>query len=348
MKSHLRRNLLANVRDVRVLLREFRLPMAAFGGVFILATLAFRLLYVHPETGRSLSLAQSVYTVFYFVFAHPTVPFPDAWFLRVLVFLVPILGLGALGEGIIRFGVLLFNKQARLGEWQVALASTYTNHLVVCGVGRLGFRVIGSLVECGEEVVAIAPDEPDPFLQKLRAGRVPVILGDARDPDVLRQAGVDRARTLVVCSENDVENLETALAAREINAKVKVVLRMFEHGLAKKVESAFGIEAALSTSALAAPAFAAAATDADVSPPVYVGDTPLHTARLSVPAGSPLVGQNMGQLERDHDLSVILHERAGKADMHPPAYLMLQPGDQIVVFATLEVVNRFQRALTGR
>ena len=56
--------------------------------------------------------------------------------------MVPILGLGVIAEGVIRFGVMLFNKQVRKGEWQVAVASTFRNHIVVCWLGRVGYRVV--------------------------------------------------------------------------------------------------------------------------------------------------------------------------------------------------------------
>ena len=48
---------------------------------------------------------------------------------------------------------MLFNKQVRKGEWQVAVASTFRNHIVVCGLGRVGYRVVEQLLQFGEEVV---------------------------------------------------------------------------------------------------------------------------------------------------------------------------------------------------
>jgi phosphoglycerate dehydrogenase-like enzyme len=86
----------------------------------------------------------------------------------VLLFVVPILGLGVIAEGVIRFGVMLFNKQVRKGEWQVAVASTFRNHIVVCGLGKLGYRVVEQLLQFGEEVVGIEQREEGRFVERLR------------------------------------------------------------------------------------------------------------------------------------------------------------------------------------
>src|SRR5262249_31903708 len=182
------------------------------------------------------------------------------------------------------------------------------------------------------------------FRERIKDARVPVLLRDARRADALREAGVARARAIIPCTENDLTNLEIALNARELRPGIRVVLRMFDHDLAKKVERGFGIHIALSTSALAAPAFAAAATQARVTNAFYVGDALLHVMHLSVQPASPLVGQTVAQMEQAFDLSVILHQRGGSMDFHPLPDITLQPADHVVIFATLEVLNRFRQA----
>jgi len=347
MNRRLRHYFIANLRDIWVLLREFRLTLILFAALIAVGALVFRQFYVNPETGKGLGLTEAFYTVFYLIFVQPTIPFPEPWYLQALFFLVPILGLGLLGEGVVRFGVLLFNKQARLEEWQVALASTYSNHVVVCGVGRLGYRIVEQLLACGEEVVAVELDQENPFLERVRARRVPVILDDARHFEALREAGVPRARAIIPCTENDLANLEIALNARELKPGIKVVLRMFDPDLAKKVARGFGIHTAFSTSSLAAPAFAAAATQAGVSHAFYVDDTLLHVAQVTVQPGSALIGQTIAQVESKFDLSVILY-RGEKVDLHPAPDIVLKEDDCIVIFATLEVLSRIRQANLAR
>ena len=129
-KLGLRRYLRASLRDTWVLVREFRNSLLLFAGLLLLGGLILWRFYVSPETGQGLAFSQALYAVFTLTFFETTIPYPDGGPLQVFFFVVPILGLGVIAEGVIRFGVMLFNKQVRKGEWQVAVASTFRNHIL--------------------------------------------------------------------------------------------------------------------------------------------------------------------------------------------------------------------------
>jgi voltage-gated potassium channel len=326
-KHDLQRYLRASLRDTWVLVREFRNSLLLFAGLLLLGGLILWRFYVFPETGQGLGFSQALHAVFTLIFFETNIPYPRSGLLQVLFFAVPILGLGVIAEGVLRFGVMLFNKQVRKGEWQVAVASTFRNHIVVCGLGRVRYRVAEQLLQFGEEVVGIEQREEGRFVERLREMGVPVIIADARQREALAKAGVPRARAIIPCTEDDLTNLAIALDARELKPGIKVVMRMFDTELAKKVERGFGIHTAFSTSALAAPAFAAAATQADISHSFYVGDTLLNVSQVTVRNGSRLVGKTLAQLERELDLSVILHRGAEGVDLHPTPEIVLAAED---------------------
>jgi K+/H+ antiporter YhaU regulatory subunit KhtT len=48
-------------------------------------------------------------------------------------------------------------------------------------------------------------------------------------------------------------------------------------------------------------------------------------------------------LEHELDFTMILHRRNGKVDLHPDPKITLEAGDQICVFASLDVLNRLGR-----
>jgi voltage-gated potassium channel len=248
---------------------------------------------------------------------------------------------------VINFGVMLFNKSAREDEWQVAIASTYRDHVVVAGIGRLGLRIVQQLLGSGEAVVGIEIDPTSEFVRRVMDWKVPVILGDATHPDVLKQAGVERASAVIPCTENDLTNLEIALIAREVHPGIHIVLRMFDHDMAQKVAKGFNINTAFSTSALAAPAFAAAASRSDITHAFYVGDQLLNVSELTICAGSELIGQQVSELEHKLDFTIILHNRQGRVDLHPEPSITLQADDKIYVFASIEVLNRLGRMNRG-
>jgi Trk K+ transport system NAD-binding subunit len=112
------------------------------------------------------------------------------------------------------------------------------------------------------------------------------------------------------------------------------------------VSASFGIDVAFSASALAAPAFAGAATEADISRPITLEGRVLSMGRLVVRPQSRLSGKTVGQFEQEFDASIVLHRRGQAADLHPPPETDLQPGDSLAIFAdpgTLAQVARMNR-----
>jgi Trk K+ transport system NAD-binding subunit len=159
---------------------------------------------------------------------------------------------------------------------------------------------------------------------------------------------VERASAIITCTQNDLTNLEIALVARELHQDIHVVLRMFDHDMAQKTARGFNISTAFSTSALAAPAFARAATRADIAHAFYVGDQLLNVSEMTISSRSSLIGQKVCDLESQLDFSMVLHSRKGQVDLHPSPDITLQAGDQICVFASLDVLNRLERMNRGR
>jgi voltage-gated potassium channel len=335
-----RRRLSASLRDLFVLLREFRLTLLLFAVLMLIGTVSLWLLYEYPDTGQRLDLGDALYGAFALVFFQLTLPFPHHLWLELLYFIVPVVGLSVLADGVLRFGVMLFNKRARKEEWQVALASTYRNHVIVCGMGKVGYRVVRQLLDFGEQVVGVEHNADRPFVNLLRQMDVPVIVADARQREVLIQAGVEHASALVACTQDDMTNLDIALDAREMNPKVKVVMRMFDAELAKKIERGFGIHTAFSVSALAAPAFAAAATRANVSYSFYMDNVLLNVSQVTVEHGSPLVGKTLAQVEKELDLTIVQYKGAAKTDLHPDPDITIEGDDCIAVFAELGTLGK--------
>ena len=67
-----------------------------------------------------------------------------------LFFLLPIVGLGAIADSVIRLAFLIFTRKQNLPEWNRMLASLCRNHFVVIGVGKVGYQVIKELLELRE------------------------------------------------------------------------------------------------------------------------------------------------------------------------------------------------------
>lgn len=338
------RRIHAGIRDTQVVLRQFRRPLIIFLVVMLAAAVLYQGLTAVAQasdpTVHVPSIGESFYLMLSLIFFQTSVPFPDMWYLEVFFFVMPVIGIALLGTGVANLGVLLFNKSARGKEWEAALASTFSNHVIVVGLGKLGYRVVQQLLEFGQDVVGLEQDPDKPFVSLVRELGVPVIVSDARRAHSLAAAGIDRASAIVCCTQDDLANLDVALDARERRPDIKIVLRMFDAELARKVERGFGIHTAFSTSTLAAPAFAAAATRAHIDYSFHVDGQLLNVAHVAVGPGSPLVGQTIEQIERQYDLTVVQRRQQDEQHLHPRSDEVVAVGNDLIVLASLEALGR--------
>ena len=116
---------------------------------------------------------------------------------------------------------------------------------------------------------------------------------DISVPSVLDGLHLPGARCLMVLTDDDAANLVAALNARALSPDLRVVLRLFDHDLAHRVESAFSIDISRSLSSLAAPVFAAALSDRRTLGTIPVGSEAVTVAELGAPPG-----RTVAELER--------------------------------------------------
>ncbi len=336
MKRNYSHQIRAQIRDTRVLLGESWFSLALFLAVLFGGALIFSFSYPDPDNvAAHLPYADALYATFAHIFFETLLPFPDVWYLQILFFLIPILGLLAIGDGVLRFSMALFNKNARGQKWQVAMASTYQDHIIVCGAGKIGYRVLLELIKYERDVVVIEADENGRFIEKIKNLGVPLLFADARRSETLYKAGVERADAIIPATNNELANLDIALDARDINPQIKVVLRMFDGDLARRVEKGFGIHTAYSGSALAAPVFATAALRLNIKHSFYVGENLLHIGEIKISVTSDLIGLTVEELTRDYDCSLVSYEHEGTSTLHPEANQKIFAHDTILVLAAL-------------
>ena len=212
---------------------------------------------------------------------------------------------------------------------------SYTDHIVLVGLGTVGTRVMRQLTDLGLEVVAI-DRRSDAYGVKIAEWLgVPLILGDAGREETLQSASVDTCKALVVLSTDDVTNLKAALHGRSARPDLRVVLRLFDSDFARRVQTAFDINTSRSVSRLVAPAFAAAMLDRDVVVTIPVDRHALLVASVLVLPGSPLVGNPLRTADRPLSVRVIGRSApdSESVDWSPDLSHSLTAGDRILVVA---------------
>lgn len=127
----------------------------------------------------------------------------------------------------------------------------FKNHVIVCGLGRLGFFIIKELLQKNEKVIVIEQNENSNHIDYFRQLGAEVYLGDARLPKVIKDVNVAEAKAVISVINNDSVNLEIGLNARSHQPNVKLILRIFDDQMADKIKDYLKIYHSLSASAIA-------------------------------------------------------------------------------------------------
>jgi voltage-gated potassium channel len=326
--------------------RVFLAMLILFLVLLVVAVIVLDVSYALPGDPDGLDTLQAIYAVFGMLFFEHVFDLPHDRLSAVLFFLVPVVGILTLGQLFVRLGTTVLNRE----KWEMAKASTYSDHVIVCGLGRVGFRVCRWLLDLGEEVVVVDLDDEDSLYDQVRSWGVPIIVADARRPEILETAGLQAASAIVPVTGDDLVNLAIATAARGLRPDMRVVLRTFDDALAANLQTGFDIHRAYSTSALAAPAFAAAAVHAPVDYAFSYeteSDGELSQALVTITKftlveGCKLAGYTVEQLENEFDVNVIAVRTKG-FEVHPPADRVLNVGEGFVVSATPEGLDQLAK-----
>jgi Trk K+ transport system NAD-binding subunit len=285
------------------------------------------------------TIGEAIYTILAATVLQPINAFPKNIFLQLFHFAMPLVGIIFLAQGLTDFGVLLFNRKSRGKEWEMAVASTMNQHIVLVGLGHLGYRIVQKLNEMGESVAVLEIKLGTHTTAAASDMGIPIIQADARLPGSLEAANIKDARTIILASQNDAMNLQIALKARSLNPNIQVVIRIFDEDFAHALQDQFGF-IALSATEMAAPVFAAAAAGADVTNPISVEGQLLGLARITIKPKSPFANKTAGYVEDNYHLSIVLIRHNHESEMHPTDSCPIHPGDTLAVLGGPEQLNR--------
>ncbi len=145
---------------------------------------------------------------------------------------------------------------------------------VVCGDNPLAYRLIEELTtQYDGSVIAIVRPGVNPWVARMRElNNVEVVTSELINRGAFITARLRHAEALALVGQDDAANVEAALLAQELNPTVRIVIRMNKLSLGERISALLNNGVVLSASAIAAPAFVAAALDEAATPPILVGD----------------------------------------------------------------------------
>ena len=206
-------------------------------------------------------------------------------------------------------------------------AVEYRPQIIVCGLGKTGYRVFSLLRQQGASVVGIS-SHPIPDSEG------DILVGELRSRDTLLRAGIHYAHTLLLCTSDDALNLALLTQARVLNPQIRIINRLFNHSLGERLDQTLPHHVSLSVATLAAPLFTFAAQgNRAIGQLRLFGITwPMYEEVIEV--GHPWNGQPLKTLWNNRS-RLLIHYHS----LHNPIDLVtavvqnqvLQPGDRLVL-----------------
>lgn len=217
------------------------------------------------------------------------------------------------------------------------------DHIIVCGYGRTGKRVVSEIREKGLPYVVVEMN-PDP-LEDVRRNREPHIVGDAANDDVLHEARIERARALVSAVDSDERNVYIVLTARSLNPKLFIVARSSYPDSVAKLERAGAnrVVSPYTTSGTRMAALAMQPAVVDVLD-IVAGGTTTTIEELVVPADAE--GRlTAATLRKSGATLLAIRSTDGKLLVSPPDAYSLRADDVVVAMGIRAQVDALANSL---
>ncbi len=224
------------------------------------------------------------------------------------------------------------------------------NHVIVCGYGRNGSQVVHELTAFGEKVIVI--DKDHELVVSKMTEPIQFIEGDSTEDQVLLQAGIDKARSLITTLPLDADNLFVVLTARTLNPAINIISRASSESSEKKLRMA-GVNSVVMPERVGGAHMATLVAQPDVMEFMehlnIHGNSPVQLMEImcnDIP--KDLLNKPIKELEirKKTGANIIGYKTAaGEYILNPTPETKLSPDSKIFVLGTKEQVDEMQKIL---
>ncbi len=213
------------------------------------------------------------------------------------------------------------------------------DHHIICGFGRVGRQVARDLRAARADCVVVDPNAENRLLAE--GLDVSFIEGDAAEDGVLEEAGIERARAIVVCADSDANNVFITLSARELRADITIVARAALEDTEKKLKRA-GADRVISPYKASGTEMARLALHRQLSGVVDV-DVQYRLEEIEVAETCDGVGKTIADIRGG--LIIVGLRRGAQFEPQPPGETSLLPGDVLIAIGPPAALERLETLL---
>lgn len=263
-----------------------------------------------------------------------------------------IYAVGAITAFFVGGGFLEMRTQIRL---QKEVARLH-DHVIVCGAGSLGFHAVDRFVAEGTPILVV--DNGDAHIAHMRSRypRIPYIRGDGTDLEVLKKAGLEKARGVVASLPADNDNLVVVVTTRQENPRARILARASDPDAAGRLRRA-GAHGVVAPGLVGGMRVASEAIRPTVVRFIDLAfgheeeDRDFRFTGLKIPQGSPHAGRSLREIGffEATGLRVIALRHPGEDSfVHNPGLdAVLRAGTAVAVVAGTAEMARARAFLTG-
>jgi voltage-gated potassium channel len=222
--------------------------------------------------------------------------------------------------------------------------ATIEGHVVVCGLGRMGQIVCQQFSL--QEMPFVVIDRDPALVENLNIPHGIGLAGDATSDEVLRKAGVERARTLVTVAASDADNLYIVMSARLMSEKLHIVARAADEDAEKKLKRA-GANRVVSPYVIGGQRVAQAVLRPAVLDFIELATREdyleLQIEEVTIGPRGALVGAPIKDSRIRQELGVMVvavRKAAGHMQFNPQPDLVLEAGDVLIALGHKEQLGR--------
>lgn len=262
--------------------------------------------------------------------------------------------LGGVGTAFYTLGVLLETLiEGRLTDqlWRRRMERTIagmSDHVIVCGWGRVGRTIARDIAAAGRDVVVIDIDG-----DRLLDLDLPFVEGDATDDAVLSAASLETAGALVAALDSDAANLYVTLSGRSSRSDLFIVARARVESAEPKLAQA-GANRVVNPQYIGGERIAAMILQPSVADFLDVvmhdGSLEFRLAEVAVPEGSSIAGQSLRDAHlRDRTGALVLAMRDAKGNFrtNPPPDTPVHPGEVLIAIGTAGQLDALRDEVGG-
>jgi voltage-gated potassium channel Kch len=221
------------------------------------------------------------------------------------------------------------------------------DRFLVCGLGGLGQYCVYSLKRFALrefEIRVTAIDRLDHQEWEVQGlpGLLdePVIIGDCRDDQKLLDAGIEACRAVLIVTSDESANIETAIAARRLNPKIRLIIRSSRPSLNQLLKQQWGDFVAFEPTELPANAFTLAGLGAGILGFFDIGNRRLQVVEQRVePKDRRFDGFSANSLLHKQQYRLLSHARANKTEISNRAFYQWQAGTQVQAGDTVTFIE---------